>query len=78
MQIEGMREHVGKCAVAREKGNMADQMRVKEALPPLLSKYLKDQEADEKEGYPPMSSKNGSKPHWTLQKTSWSMWAGWV
>jgi hypothetical protein len=44
---------VGKCAVAREKGNMADLMRVKEALPPLLLKYLKDLEADEKEGLSP-------------------------
>ncbi len=52
-QIEGMREQVSKCAVAREKGNMADLMRVKEALPPLLSKYLKDLEADEKEGLSP-------------------------
>ncbi len=53
MQIEGMREQVGKCAAAREKGNMADLMRVKEALPPLLSRYLKDLEVDEKEGLSP-------------------------
>jgi hypothetical protein len=53
MQIESMREQVSKCAAAREKGNMADLMRVKEALPPLLSKYLKDLEADEKEGLSP-------------------------
>jgi hypothetical protein len=50
MQIEGMREQVSKCATAREKGNMADLMRVKEALPFLLSKYLKDFETDEKDG----------------------------
>jgi hypothetical protein len=53
MQIEGMREQVSKCAVAKEKGNMADLMRVKAALPPLLLKYLKDLEADEKEGLSP-------------------------
>jgi hypothetical protein len=53
MQIEGMREQVSKCAAARDKGNMADLMRVKEALPPLLSKYLKDPEVDEKEGLSP-------------------------
>jgi hypothetical protein len=52
-KIEGMREQVSKCAVAREKGNMAGLMRVKEALPHLLSKYLKDLEADEKEGLSP-------------------------
>ncbi len=53
MQIESMREQVSKCAVAKEKGNMVDLMRVKEVLPPLLSKYLKDLEADEKEGLSP-------------------------
>jgi hypothetical protein len=45
-----MREQVSKCAAAKEKGNSADFMRVKEALPPLLSKYLKDLETDEKDG----------------------------
>jgi hypothetical protein len=44
---------VSKCTVAKEKGNMADLMRVKVALPPLLLKYLKDLEADEKEGLSP-------------------------
>jgi hypothetical protein len=53
MQIESMQEQVSKCAAAKEKGNMADLMRVKEALPPLLSKYLKDLEADKKEGLSP-------------------------
>jgi hypothetical protein len=53
MQLEGMREQVSKCAVAKDKGNMADLMRVKEALPPLLQKYLEDLEADEKEGLSP-------------------------
>ncbi len=53
VQIEGMREQVSKCAVAKEKGNMADLMRVKAALPPLLLKYLKDLEADEKQGLSP-------------------------
>ncbi len=50
MQIESMREQVSKCAMVRDKGNMADLMRVKEALPALLSKYLKDLETDEKDG----------------------------
>jgi hypothetical protein len=53
MQIKGMREQVSKCAVAKEKGNMADLMRVKAALTPLLLKYLKDLEADEKQGLSP-------------------------
>jgi hypothetical protein len=50
MQIEAMREQVSKCATAKEKGNNTDLMRVKQALPPLLSKYLKDLETDEKDG----------------------------
>jgi hypothetical protein len=45
-----MREQVSKCAAAKEKGNNADLMRVKQALPPLLSKYLKDLETDGKDG----------------------------
>jgi hypothetical protein len=36
MQIEAMQEQVSKCATAKEKGNMADLMRVKQALPSLL------------------------------------------
>jgi hypothetical protein len=35
-EVEGMREQVSKCAVAKDKGNMADLMKVKEALPPLF------------------------------------------
>ncbi len=50
MQIEAMREQVSKCATAKEKGNNADLMRVKQALLPRLSKYLKDLETDEKDG----------------------------
>jgi hypothetical protein len=53
MQMEGMREQVSKCAVAKDKGNMADLMKVKKALPPLLWKYLEDLEADKKEGLSP-------------------------
>ncbi len=41
---------MSKCAVAKEKGNNVDLMRVKQALPPLLSKYLEDLQADEKDG----------------------------
>jgi hypothetical protein len=51
--MESMREQVSKCTVAKDQGNMADLMRVKEALPPLLVKYLEDLEADEKEGQAP-------------------------
>jgi hypothetical protein len=52
-QIERMREQVAKYATAKEKGNMADQARVKEALPTLLSKYLKDLETDKEDGLSP-------------------------
>jgi hypothetical protein len=48
-----MREQVSKCAVAKDKGNMADLMKVKKALLPLLLKYLKDLEADEREALSP-------------------------
>jgi hypothetical protein len=51
--MERMWEQVSKCAVTREQGNMADQMRVKDTLPPLLLKYLQDLEADEKAGLAP-------------------------
>jgi hypothetical protein len=50
MQIEAMREQVSKYANAKEKGNKPDLMRVKQALPALLTKYLKDLETDEKDG----------------------------
>ncbi len=50
LQIEAMREQVSKCATAKERGNNAGLMRVKQALPALLSKYLKDLEMDEKDG----------------------------
>jgi hypothetical protein len=50
LQIEAMREQVSKCATAKERGNNADLMRLKQALPTLLSKYLKDLETDEKDG----------------------------
>jgi hypothetical protein len=50
MQIEALREQVSKCANAKEKGNNADLMRVKQALPALLTKYLKDLETDKNDG----------------------------
>jgi hypothetical protein len=53
LQMERMWEQVSKCAVAKDQGNMADLMRVKDALPPLLLKYLEELEADEKEGLAP-------------------------
>ncbi len=51
--MEGMREQVSKCAVVKDQGNMADLMKVKEALPPLLLKYLEDLDADKREGLSP-------------------------
>jgi hypothetical protein len=53
LQIEAMRERVSKCATAKEKGNNTNLMRVKQALPTLLSKYLKDLETDEKDRLSP-------------------------
>jgi hypothetical protein len=50
IQLEGLRAQVSMYAVAKDKGNMVDLMRVKQALPPLLQKYLEDLEADGKEG----------------------------
>jgi hypothetical protein len=49
----GTRVYVCMYAVAKDKGNMADLMRVKQALPPLLQKYLEDLEADRREGLSP-------------------------
>jgi hypothetical protein len=53
IQLEGLRAQVSMYAVAKDKGNMADLMRVKQALPPLLQKYLEDLEADGKKGLSP-------------------------
>jgi hypothetical protein len=50
LQLEGLQAQVSKYTVAKDKGNMADLMRVKQALPPLLQKYLEDLEADGREG----------------------------
>jgi hypothetical protein len=50
LQIEAMREQVSKYATAKEKGNNADLMRVKQALANLLTGYMKDLETDEKDG----------------------------
>ncbi len=50
LQIEAMREQVSKYATAKDKGNNADLMRVKQALPNLLTGYMKDLETDEKDG----------------------------
>jgi hypothetical protein len=50
LQIEAMREQVSKFVAAKGKGNNADLMRVKQALPNLLTEYLKDLETDEKDG----------------------------
>jgi hypothetical protein len=55
LQIEAMREQVSKYATAKERGNNADLMRVKQALPTLLTKYLKDLGTDEKDGLSLMS-----------------------
>jgi hypothetical protein len=53
LQLEGLQAQVSKYAVAKDKGNMADLMRVKQALPPLLQKYLEDLGADGREGLSP-------------------------
>jgi hypothetical protein len=50
LQMEGLQAQVIKYAIAMIQGKMADLMRVKQALPPLLQKYLEDLEADEREG----------------------------
>jgi hypothetical protein len=53
LQLEGLRAQVSKYAFAKDKGNMVDLMRVKQALPPLLQKYLEDLEADGRERLSP-------------------------
>jgi hypothetical protein len=50
LQIEARRDQVSKYATAKGKGNNADLIRVKQALPNLLTGYLKDLETDEKDG----------------------------
>jgi hypothetical protein len=50
MQIEAMREQVSKYVAAKGKGNNADLMKAKQALPNLLPEYMKDLETDEKDG----------------------------
>ncbi len=50
LQLESMQAEVNKYVAAKAKGNMSDQMRVKEDLPAQLRKYLGDIEADEGEG----------------------------
>jgi hypothetical protein len=57
LQLEGLQEQVSKYAITKDKGNIADLMRVKQALPPLLKKYLEDLEADEREGLSPEAHK---------------------
>jgi hypothetical protein len=49
-QLEAMEAEVSKFKVARAQGNMANLMRVKEALSAQLKKYLEDIEADEEGG----------------------------
>jgi hypothetical protein len=53
LQLEGLQAQVSKYAIAKDKGNMADLMRVKQALPPLLKKYLEDLKANERGGLSP-------------------------
>ncbi len=50
MQIEGMREQVSKYLAAKGKGNITDLMKAKQALPNLLTEYMKDLETDKKDG----------------------------
>jgi hypothetical protein len=49
-QLEAMEAEVSKFKVAKAQGNMANLMRVKEALSAQLKKYLEDIEADEEGG----------------------------
>ncbi len=42
MQIEAMREQVSKYVAAKGKGNNADLMKAKQALPNLLTEYMKN------------------------------------
>jgi hypothetical protein len=50
LQIEAIREQVTKYIAAKGKGNNADLMRVKQRLPNLVAKYMKNLETDEKDG----------------------------
>jgi hypothetical protein len=50
LQIEAIREQVTKYVAAKGKGINADLMRVKQGLPNLVAKYMKDLETDEKDG----------------------------
>jgi hypothetical protein len=50
LQVEAIREQVTKYVAAKGKGNNADLMRVKQALPNLMADYMKNLETDEKDG----------------------------
>ncbi len=50
LQVEAMTEQVTRYASAKEKGDNAGLMKVKQTLPNLVENYMKDLEADEKDG----------------------------
>jgi hypothetical protein len=50
LQVEAIREQVTRYLGAKRKGVNADLMRVKQTLPKLMADYMKDLEADEKDG----------------------------
>jgi hypothetical protein len=53
LQVEAITEQVTRYAGAKGKGDNADLMRVKQPLPNLMAAYMKDMEADEKDGLSP-------------------------
>jgi hypothetical protein len=50
LQVEAMTEQVTRYAGAKGKGENAGLMKVKQTLPDLVASYMKDLEADEKDG----------------------------
>ncbi len=50
LQIEAITEQLTRYVGAKGKGNNADLMRVKQTLPNLMADYMKNLEADEKDG----------------------------
>ncbi len=54
LQVEAMTEQVTRYAGAKGKGDNAGLMKVKQTLPNLVANYMKDLEADEKDGLSPM------------------------
>ncbi len=53
LQVEAMTEQVTRYAGAKGKGDNAGLMKVKQTLPNLVANYMKDLEADKKDGLSP-------------------------